>query len=284
MALHPSQRKTIDDTTASSSRSYSSNKVSSEYYNTGDTAETTIADSDYFPFYDTSATGKRKSLWSNIKATLKTYFDTMYSNVKPVEKTQAQYDALTTEEKNDPTKQYFINDADIDAVNGIASITKTGTSGLVDTYTITFTNGNTMEYTVTNGSGNDIDAYHINSTTESDLADADTMPFYDSSASAAKNSTWSNIKAKLKAYFDTLYASVSSGGKWIGPVTVASNGASVTFTDSSILSTSTLELFSQNSSNNAVPYTNVSIVSGTSATFTFYTTLSESTDFKLWVR
>ena len=35
--------------------------------------------------------------------------------------------------------------------NGIASITKTGTSGLVDTYTITFTNGTTTTYTVTNG-------------------------------------------------------------------------------------------------------------------------------------
>ena len=35
--------------------------------------------------------------------------------------------------------------------NGIASITKTGTSGLVDTYTITYTNGNTDTFTVTNG-------------------------------------------------------------------------------------------------------------------------------------
>lgn len=35
--------------------------------------------------------------------------------------------------------------------NGIASITKTGTSGLVDTYTITYTNGNTTTFTVTNG-------------------------------------------------------------------------------------------------------------------------------------
>lgn len=35
--------------------------------------------------------------------------------------------------------------------NGIASITKTGTSGLVDTYTITYTNGNTSTFTVTNG-------------------------------------------------------------------------------------------------------------------------------------
>ena len=34
---------------------------------------------------------------------------------------------------------------------GIVSITKTGTSGLVDTYTITLTNGNTETFTVTNG-------------------------------------------------------------------------------------------------------------------------------------
>ena len=35
--------------------------------------------------------------------------------------------------------------------NGIASITKTGTVGLVDTYTITFTDGTTTTFTVTNG-------------------------------------------------------------------------------------------------------------------------------------
>lgn len=35
--------------------------------------------------------------------------------------------------------------------NGIQSITKTGTSGLVDTYTILFTNGTTTTFTVTNG-------------------------------------------------------------------------------------------------------------------------------------
>ncbi len=35
--------------------------------------------------------------------------------------------------------------------NGIVSITKTGTSGLVDTYTILFTNGSTSTFTVTNG-------------------------------------------------------------------------------------------------------------------------------------
>lgn len=35
--------------------------------------------------------------------------------------------------------------------NGISSINKTSTSGLVDTYTITYTNGNTTTYTVKNG-------------------------------------------------------------------------------------------------------------------------------------
>lgn len=44
-----------------------------------DSAETAIADDDYFPFYDTSASGKKKTLWSNIKTKLKAYFDTIYS-------------------------------------------------------------------------------------------------------------------------------------------------------------------------------------------------------------
>lgn len=38
---------------------------------------------------------------------------------------------------------------------GISSITKTGTSGLVDTYTIAFTNGTTSTFTVTNGANGD---------------------------------------------------------------------------------------------------------------------------------
>lgn len=47
-------------------------------YHSSDTAETSIADNDYIPFYDTSASSKKKSLWSNIKSVLKTYFDGIY--------------------------------------------------------------------------------------------------------------------------------------------------------------------------------------------------------------
>lgn len=42
------------------------------------TAETVIANDDAVPFYDTSAKAQRKTLWSNIKTVLKTYFDGEY--------------------------------------------------------------------------------------------------------------------------------------------------------------------------------------------------------------
>lgn len=52
-----------------------------DVYVTTDTAEITIDDADYFPFYDTSATTKKKTLWSNIKEKLKNYFDSIYPKV-----------------------------------------------------------------------------------------------------------------------------------------------------------------------------------------------------------
>ena len=45
-------------------------------YHTTDSAETSISDTDYFPFLDGNT--PKKSLWSNIKSVLKTYFDTLY--------------------------------------------------------------------------------------------------------------------------------------------------------------------------------------------------------------
>ena len=68
-----------------------------DYYSPNDTAETTIDDADYFPYYDSSATAKRKSLWSNIKSVLKTYFDTLYQ-------TTLTFDNTPTASSNNPVK------------------------------------------------------------------------------------------------------------------------------------------------------------------------------------
>ena len=46
--------------------------------------------------------------------------------------------------------------------NGISSITKTGTNGLVDTYTITYTNGNTTTFTITNGEDGEVTETELN--------------------------------------------------------------------------------------------------------------------------
>lgn len=62
-----------DDGTVDTTTYAPSNKA----YLTDDTAETTIDDTDYFPFYDTSATGKRKTLFSSIVNKLKNTFATL---------------------------------------------------------------------------------------------------------------------------------------------------------------------------------------------------------------
>ena len=51
---------------------------------------------------------------------------------------------------------------------GIVGISKTSSSGLVDTYTITYTDGNTSTFTVTNGAGMLINLEDVNITSPSD--------------------------------------------------------------------------------------------------------------------
>lgn len=60
------------------------------------------------------------------------------------------------------------NGQDGDDGNGIVSIEKTGTSGLVDTYTITYTDGDTDTFTVTNGSSATVDIVTSWNSTTSD--------------------------------------------------------------------------------------------------------------------
>lgn len=77
--------------------------------------------------------------------------------------------------------------------NGIATIAKTSTEGLIDTYTITYTNGNTATFTVTNGADGDMQ--------EKDAVSMFSNAIYDKVSNPSKNftinSAYSNFGRKL---------------------------------------------------------------------------------------
>lgn len=82
------------------------------------------------------------------------------SDMMPSEPTPDVYDQIMAEvakmkAENDAFVEDVENALDEATKHNIASIEKTGTNGLVDTYTITFLDGSTQTYTVTNGEKGD---------------------------------------------------------------------------------------------------------------------------------
>ena len=120
------------------------------YYQTGDTAETDIQDADYVPFYDTSATAKKKSLWSNIKAKLKAYFDGLYASLSSLD----SWTATATVDSSgvvDFSSQNLSDSYGYDLycqnkLIGISSITRVESGGVLTT----------LKYTVTGASTGDV--------------------------------------------------------------------------------------------------------------------------------
>ena len=117
------------------------------YYQTGDTAETDIQDADYVPFYDTSATAKKKSLWSNIKAKLKAYFDGLYASLSSLD----SWTATATVDSNgvvDFSSQNLSDSYGYDLycqnkLIGISSITRVESGGVLTTFKYTVTGAST---------------------------------------------------------------------------------------------------------------------------------------------
>lgn len=81
-----------------------------------------------------------------------------------------------------------------DTGNGIQSIAKTGTSGLVDTYTITFTDRTTTTFTVTNGSSASVDIVTSwNSTTSNTKVPSEKLTKDTIDGKASSNHTHGNL-------------------------------------------------------------------------------------------
>ena len=231
-------------------------------YLTSDTTETTLADDDNIPFYDTSATAKRKSTWANIKSVLKTYFDTIYSTIKTLAGlTDVDIDSstLTTGQilEYDGVNQKWINAENIQdfARYGGAKTFSELTSSLlvaenVDKFYLctdggTISSADAGNWILPAGSvippdshiaviefstgvykfddfGGYVDIsgkadrtelaplYSTADTAETDIADGDYFPFYDTSATAKRKSTWDNIKDVLKTYFDGIYSTITT--------------------------------------------------------------------------
>ena len=83
--------------------------------------------------------------------------------------------------------------------SGIESVEKTGTSGLVDTYTITFTDGRKTTFTVTNGRG----IVSIEKTASVGLVDTYTITFNDGTTTTFEVHNGNNSEARLIAYDNT---------------------------------------------------------------------------------
>lgn len=182
------------------------------------TAETALADADTVPFYDASASAHRKTTWSNIVSKIRTaliggvngllkangsgvvtaatagldYQQT--TNVLPNENTLASddmipfYDVSVTNHRSTKWSNILskIRTEMFGTANGLL---KANGSGSISVAT----------------AGSDYQKATNGLTAEATLADDDTFPFYDKSAAADRKTTWTNVKAKLKTYFDTLY-------------------------------------------------------------------------------
>lgn len=130
-------------------------------YHIEDTAETSLADDDYFPFYDTSVTATRKSTWANIKAKLTTFFNTIYSNVhvyvNPLEIYNTYIGLSSGRQRiSIDTGQY----TGLHTINGTSYIEQEVTLGTTDT-TVTF-DSYWVEYTP---EGDEITHYYFNDNT-----------------------------------------------------------------------------------------------------------------------
>jgi hypothetical protein len=176
------------------------------------TGKTTPVDADELGIADSAASYALKKLtWANLKATLKTYFDTLY---QPLHAVLTAFVALSPsnddflQRKAGAWANRTIAQVKTDlSLSGSNSGDQTTVSGNAGTATALQTarniDGQSFDGTV------DITVIAPGTHAASSKAtpvDADEIPLVDSAAAnVLKKLTWANVKATLKTYFDTLY-------------------------------------------------------------------------------
>ena len=195
----------------------------------GDVEVTDPQDGDELVYDETlgqwvNGAGAAGGTWGTITGTLSDQTDLQTElDKKTTEKTKQQYDALPSADKNDPDIIFFVPDYEDSSKTWVRlDDTTTASDKVWSSNKVASEIGNTAQIDDTTTGQNktwsstkiatEIDgkmAYSVNDTTETTLDNDDYVPFYDYSASARRKSTWSNIKAKLKSYFDGIYAALS---------------------------------------------------------------------------
>ena len=107
------------------------------------------------------------------------------------------------------TRAYSMVGVKGDTGNGIASVAKTGTSGLVDTYTITYTDGETDAFTVTNGAAGAAGADGADGADGDPIIPAKTTSEIDAAVAAATTEYFSVLWTAAETTYT--YYSISAG-------------------------------------------------------------------------
>lgn len=181
------------------------------------TTKATPVDADELGLVDSAASNVLKRLtWANVKATIKTYYDSVAATL--TNKTLDSTNISTLTSKTTPVDADSAVIVDSAASNFFKRTTYTNIKAFLKTYFDTL-------YDLT---GAAITAL----ATKTTPLDADAVVITDSAASnAPKRVTGTNWKAYMKTYFDTLYGLLATANTW-----VANNAFNSTATSGSALS------------------------------------------------